>query len=812
MRSIFLRIAISILSFCSIEAVQAQAVISDPGFGSTGVRTFLFPDQGFDATTACILPLPNHQIVAGTHATIRINNGASPSRLHYKIVKLNENGSYDGSFGTNGFASIDLGPRASISPDNGANRLALQADGKIVGTASIYNLNTLTLNVLVFRLKVNGTLDSSFGINGLIRIPIGNGNSQGRGILVHPDGKIIVAATYWLGTANSNAIIQLLPNGTPDNSFVGNGIRTFHLGASNESPKAILLQPDGKLLIAVSVWVNDNNDMAVARMNPDGSFDNSFNGVGWRSLAFGAQGDIIEDIALQPDNKIVLAGWMQSSPNLHFAVARLNANGSIDNSFDGDGKNTLHFGNSTNHGYSVVLQSDGKIIMGGDTHTPTGDFEFALCRFNTNGSIDSSFHVNGRKVFNLTTGYDISQDMVMLPNGKILMGGSIDAVPGVMQTSIIDPQGADCNTINVQTNLNQMNISGLGQAAIATVQLFNSSWASVFQQTYTNPPDAVDIPSLAAGQYFVKVNFYTNNWTPVCEKTGFHNVSGEPADDDDSVDCDKVGISPVTGAIRLTGLVAPLITVHIFDSSWATVYNQIFTNSPDSVLFPAMPGIYHVKINFYTAGWSLICEHIADVRVSVGQCPPGAICVTNVCPQPVVNLDTVYSIPRLPAGTTITWHSGTPATNANKLTASQIRNVGTSGTYYAAIHIAGSDCYSETIMVVVTIDPCVILLKAAASSVVTDKAQTSDERILITVAPNPFNNFILVNIGSDKSEKAELFLMDLSGRSLIKRSVQLQKGSNRISINELHKFPAGSYLLKVATAGRSETMRVVKIN
>ena len=95
MRQIFLRIALSILFIYSINSVEAQAVISDPSFGASGVRTLNFPDQASDPNSACVVPLPNNQIITGTYATIRINNGALPSRLHFKIMKLNENGRTD---------------------------------------------------------------------------------------------------------------------------------------------------------------------------------------------------------------------------------------------------------------------------------------------------------------------------------------------------------------------------------------------------------------------------------------------------------------------------------------------------------------------------------------------------------------------------------------------------------------------------------------------------------------------------------------------------------------------------------------------
>lgn len=897
----------ALLYFFIAATANAQLVNPDPNFGATGLSYVYFPNQITSLNAPNVVTLDNKQILAGWFTTVRITN--APSRFQYKIVRMNENGGYDASFGTNGYATIDLGTSANGGTGTG-KRLALQPDGKIVGTLTIYNQTLLATETLVFRLNSNGSVDSTFGTNGQAKRIFGNYFSYGTSILVQSDGKIVVGGSYYTGSDLGTVVWRLLSNGTPDNSFNGNSYRLIKLGGFNESAEEILQQPDGKLLIGTSCMFG-NFDMVVIRLTTTGGFDNTFNGTGWRSVAFDVGDDDLEDILLQPDGKIVLAGWTIIGTNLVWGIARLNSTGAPDNSFDNDGKQTLHFGSPTNHGYSVVMQRDGKLIMGGESYQSGADFEIALARFNTNGSVDSTFHIFGRKVFNLSNGYDISSGLAIAKDGKLVVSSVVNSSPAVLRTTVATPTGPDCSTIKTQVTGQQFRITGLAEAPIATVQVLNSNWAPVFEQTYTGPPDTVTTAELPQGRYFVKVNFYNSNWTSICEKGEYYNIGpravlkmqnvtvsedvfnaqipvcidsaisediifyfqtrngtaiagadydatdnysnipfgltcrnisvhiindniAEPTEtftiylksatngtiidsiatvtilDNDSntppaPDCNAITITPSGSVLKLKGLTAPVVTVHVFNSNWATAYNQTFNHSPDSVSIPLPAGTYHVKINFYTAGWSPICEKIADaVIAAAAPCPADAICVTNACPQQTIDLNAVYSLPNLLEGAVITWHTGTPATAANKLTAAQAQNVSVSGDYYAAININGSECYSGTKRVVVTINSC------ATGSAVMSAAVSEASGNKVTIAPNPFANFIIVSINSAKNNKADLTLLDVSGRALMTKTVQLQKGSNRVSWDGLNKYPPGSYFVRIITSEGVENFQLVR--
>jgi hypothetical protein len=210
----------------------------------------------------------------------------------------------------------------------------------------------------------------------------------------------------------------------------------------------------------------------------------------------------------------------------------------------------------------------------------------------------------------------------------------------------------NCNSITITPAAGSIDLSGL-TAPVVTVQVFNSSWATVYNQTFTNSPGTQSIPSLAAGTYHVKVSFYTASWSPICDKSqtavvqAFNPGGGAP-------NCNNISVTPVAGGINLSGLTAPVISVQVFNNSWATVYNQTMTNSPGTLLIPSLSaGVYHVKVNFASASWSPLCEKFVDATVSNGsvanpatvgaveqntkQIQTSSVSTITVAPNPFVN-------------------------------------------------------------------------------------------------------------------------------------------------------------------------------
>jgi uncharacterized delta-60 repeat protein len=167
-----------------------------------------------------------------------------------------------------------------------------------------------------------------------------------------------------------------------------------------------------------------NDQFCLARLDFSGSFDTSFNSSGYviKDIPTTAP-DIGNSLALQPDGKILLGGYCFVGGSVQFCIARFNSNGSLDTSFvSGNGYIVQDISAGSDYGNSLALQPDGKILLGG-----TCDNKFCIARFNSNGSLDTSFGSgNGYVVQDISTGSDSGNSLVLQPDGKILLGGTCD--------------------------------------------------------------------------------------------------------------------------------------------------------------------------------------------------------------------------------------------------------------------------------------------------------------------------------------------------------------------------------------------------
>ena len=248
--------------------------------------------------------------------------------------------------------------------------MALQADGKIVA------VGTGSADFTLARYNPNGSLDPTFSGDGTQRTPWG-GNGIANGVAIQADGRIVAVGGE---TARIDfALARYNPNGSLDTSFSGDGKQMTDFGgddlANNDEANAVALQ--GNKIVAVGAGLVGANvgDFATARYNPNGSLDTSFSGDGKQTTDFGGD-DLANDVAIQANGRIVTAGIATGGATGNdFALTRYNSNGSLDPTFSGDGRRRSNFGGS-DVAYGVALQGDGRIVAVG-----AGNGEFALARY-----------------------------------------------------------------------------------------------------------------------------------------------------------------------------------------------------------------------------------------------------------------------------------------------------------------------------------------------------------------------------------------------------------------------------------------------
>jgi uncharacterized delta-60 repeat protein len=324
------------------------------------------------------------------------------------ITRYNTDGTLDNTF--NGTGQLNSGYGGSSEQ---LLSMVIQPDGKLIaaGTTTVTNAD-----FVVARYNSDGTADNTFDSDGRVVTNLGSGNDQAMAVAVQSDGKIVAAGYFNNGSNNDFALVRYNANGSIDNSFSGDGIVTHAIGASGEQINAIAIQPDGKIVVAGTA-VMTNNDFAVARYNTDGSLDVTFDSDGIVTTAVGASTDQANGIVLQPDGKIVVVGTSSSD----FAVVRYNTDGSIDLTFDADGKATTPIGVSTDVATGVDLQTDGKIVVGGYANMGTNDF--AVARYNTDGSLDATFDSDGKATTAIGLTTDVASAIDIAGDGKIILAG-----------------------------------------------------------------------------------------------------------------------------------------------------------------------------------------------------------------------------------------------------------------------------------------------------------------------------------------------------------------------------------------------------
>ena len=260
-----------------------------------------------------------------------------------------------------------------------------------------------------------GDLDLTFSVDGKQRTDFGFGSGSVAAVAYQPDARIVaVGFANRPGTGGIDfALARYNPNGSLDPSFSGDGKQTTHFGfGSRGQANGVAVQGDGKIVAVGSA----GGDFALARYNPNGSLDTSFSGDGKQTTDFGA-GDAARGVALQGDGKIVAAGFTDPPGGTEFALARYNANGSLDPSFSGDGKQTTGFADSA-LARGAAVQGDGKIVAIGSAG---GDF--ALARYNPNGTLDASFSGDGRQTTDFG-GQEGANAVALQGDGKIVAVGT----------------------------------------------------------------------------------------------------------------------------------------------------------------------------------------------------------------------------------------------------------------------------------------------------------------------------------------------------------------------------------------------------
>jgi uncharacterized delta-60 repeat protein len=215
--------------------------------------------------------------------------------------------------------------------------------------------------------------------------------------------------------------------GVLDTSFNSpNGFIIQPIGSSDDWDKgySLAIQPDGKILLGGFCGGVSNYDFCIARFNSNGTLDTTFGSSGIVIKPIGSGYDEGQSLAIQPDGKILLGGYCSNGRNNDFCIARFNSNGTLDTTFGSSGKVIQPIGLWRDVGLSVAIQPDGKILLGGGDCGNRRYSYFCIARFNSDGTLDTSFGSSGKVIQTIGSSLDYGKSLAIQPDGKILLGGS----------------------------------------------------------------------------------------------------------------------------------------------------------------------------------------------------------------------------------------------------------------------------------------------------------------------------------------------------------------------------------------------------
>jgi uncharacterized delta-60 repeat protein len=381
--------------------VRAAADL-DLGFGTEG-RVITDLSGRYEEVRALAIQPDGQIVAAGVTGT--------GSTQDFALARYNTGGALDANFGTAGAVATDF-----AGGSDAAWAVAIQPDGKIVAAGVADG------DFALARYHADGSLDLRFGIGGKITVDLG-GDDKVNALAFQPDGKIVtvgVADTIDFALARWNA------DGTLDATFANQGSVRTGFSSSSGSAFAVTVQLDGMIVAAGYAGAFPGRQFALVRYNVDGSPDASFGAAGKVTSAFSKSAEA-HFLAVQPDGKIIVQGFVDNGSSRDAVSARYNADGSLDSSFGIDGLVVTDFG-GRNFASAVTMQLDGRVVVAGFDDFPPY-YDFALARYEADGQIDVTFGRDGR-ILTEFGGNSWINALAIQADGKIVAAGYVRSPSG----------------------------------------------------------------------------------------------------------------------------------------------------------------------------------------------------------------------------------------------------------------------------------------------------------------------------------------------------------------------------------------------
>jgi len=388
----------------------------------TRIQYSFSPDPTFGLAGKLATDFSNHSDSA---YAIALSGGktlvAGGSNGDFALARYNADGSLDASFGVMGQVTTDLG-----SSVDQAYAVTVQPDGRIVLAGETCTASGFYEFALA-RYMPDGTLDSSFGAGGKVILHFGADFDQASSVAMSADGGILVGGMATLDSLSQFALAKLKPNGSLDSNFGIGGMVTTPCDDAYSGSSAMVVQPDGGIVLAgyASPFATGLTDVALIRYTANGALDSTF-GVGGKAVVdFGGSDDAGRALALQEDGSIIIAGYARDSKTdaSDFAVARLTSAGVLDSSFGVGGIVIADLGGSRDQAYAVTLTASGKIVLAGQVAAGTGT-DLAILSLNSDGTRDEDFSAGGFAQLDAGFTEEAATAVAVDEQGRVMVAGT----------------------------------------------------------------------------------------------------------------------------------------------------------------------------------------------------------------------------------------------------------------------------------------------------------------------------------------------------------------------------------------------------
>ena len=409
------------LQTCAVN--NPTGTIGDADIADVNVICFTQPPSGSLDVTFGSSGRVTTGLASGADAIALQSDGKIVALGNNRLARYNTDGSLDAAFGTAGQVTASFSGIQDAALD-----VAVQGDGKIVvvGVSRPGGINARN-DFAIARFNADGTVDTAFGADGKAYVDFLGGHDEANALIVQADGRIALighAATDVGGSAFDFAVARLTDAGVLDTTFDSDGRATVNVAGELDRAYAAALQPDGAIVLAGEVRADrsDPGDVGLARLTATGALDTTFGSGGTAHIDYADDSDQANDVAIQTDGKIVIAGHALVGSTTDFMIARLNADGSRDTSFGTAGLVTTPFGTLQDLARAVVIQPDGAIVAAGQASASTGT-DFGLVRLLSDGTFDSSFGGGGALIVDFFGSSDAARALALQSDGKIVAAG-----------------------------------------------------------------------------------------------------------------------------------------------------------------------------------------------------------------------------------------------------------------------------------------------------------------------------------------------------------------------------------------------------